>query len=114
MLLKLNYEDLRLSAKVWGALAEILVPRYPLPTWATDYNVKLMEIWLERIELEKDAFLLIGGWKKLEKFADTSPEWPLRGAIGLALEEKAEITGVALSSSTRTPAFQPRRAHHVR
>lgn len=114
MIKLLTAEDLPLSAAFWDALMELVLPQHSLPPWPDPYAPDPMNVWLERLDLSEQQFLVIGAWRNLADVPSTIPHWPLRAVVGLAVEERAALSGVSLPPDTRTRVFPPIRARRAR
>jgi hypothetical protein len=77
------------DAEHWDELALAFLPRYDLPRWDRSCAADELERWLDRLDIPVRAFLALGAYASLADFISLNPAWPLRAAIGLALELRA-------------------------
>ncbi len=83
------------DAAHWNNLAALHLARYDLPGWDVPYSASAAETWLDRLGLSRAAWLAVGNYRAPGNFVALNPGWPLRAAIGLMLELRAERSGGA-------------------
>jgi hypothetical protein len=71
---------------VWQEMMEKSGCRYNLPDYGVPCTAADMNLWLERVGVDKAKFLATGEYRNMEDFMALNPKWPLRAFVGLLLE----------------------------